>query len=95
MVTRPLEEATVVAMYMNNRAVESLARGKTDDAYWYAREAIVRAPSFLIAYNTLGAVYRKHGDLADDHADFAQPRVKVSCPALTDGPARKRGPAVP
>ena len=66
--TRPLTEEIVVAMYMNNRAVELLARGKTDDAYWYAREAVAQAPSFLIAYNTLGAVYRKHGDLADAEA---------------------------
>ena len=63
--TRPLTEDIVVAMYMNNRAVEALARGKTDDAYWFAREAVAQSPQFLIAYNTLGAVYRKHGDLAD------------------------------
>ena len=63
--TRPLSEQTVVAMYMNNRAVESLARGDADAAYWFAREAILQAPGFVIAYNTLGAVYRKHGDLED------------------------------
>ena len=64
-VTRPLSEDIVVAMYMNNRAVEALSRGKIDEAYWYAREAVYQAPTFLVAYNTLGAVYRKHGDLAD------------------------------
>lgn len=67
-VTRPLSEEAVVAMFMNNRAVESLSRGNTDDAYWYAREAILQSPGFMIAYNTLGAVYRKHGDLAESEA---------------------------
>jgi Tfp pilus assembly protein PilF len=66
--TRPLSEETVVGMYMNNRAVESLARGKTDDAYWWAREAILQAPGFAIAYNTLAVVYRKHGDLEDSES---------------------------
>jgi Tfp pilus assembly protein PilF len=50
-------EATVVAMFMNNRAAESLARGAVDDAYWYAREAVRQDPHFLVAYNTLGVVY--------------------------------------
>ena len=60
-----LSEATVVAMFMNNRAAESLARGRVNDAYWWAREAIVQDPAFARAYNTLGVVYRRHGDLAD------------------------------
>jgi Tfp pilus assembly protein PilF len=55
-------------MYMNNRAVEALARGKQDDAYWWAREAMVQSPGFLVAYNTLGAIYRKHGNLAEAEA---------------------------
>jgi tetratricopeptide (TPR) repeat protein len=63
--TSPIEERTVVAMYMNNRAAESLARGKLDDAYWWAREAVVRDNDFLEAYNTLGVIYRQHGDLQE------------------------------
>ncbi len=63
--TRPIGEDTLVAMYMNNRAVETMARGKLDDAYWYARESVTQSPSFLIAYNTLGAVYHRHGDLEE------------------------------
>src|SRR5262249_33740738 len=66
--TRPLSDDVVVAMYMNNRSVEALARGKIDDGYWWAREAIVQSPGFMIAYNTLGAVYRQHGDYADAEA---------------------------
>lgn len=62
--TSPLEERTVVAMFMNNRAAESLARGQLDDAYWWAREAVMRDSGFLEAYNTLGVIYRRHGDLS-------------------------------
>lgn len=60
---REITEDTVVAMYMNNRAAESLARGQVTDAYWWAREAIVQDPRFLSSYNTLGVVYRHHGNL--------------------------------
>jgi tetratricopeptide (TPR) repeat protein len=66
--SRVIGEDIVVAMYMNNRAVEALARGRIDDAYWYAREAMVQSPAFLIAYNTLGAVYHRHGDFAQAEA---------------------------
>lgn len=61
--TRVIAEATVVAMYMNNRAAESLAQGQVDDAYWWARAGIEHMPTFLSAYNTLGVVYLRHGNL--------------------------------
>jgi Flp pilus assembly protein TadD len=61
--TRSISEDTVVAMYMNNRAAEALARQQIDEAYWWVRGAIVRAPNFSSAYNTLGVVYLRHGDL--------------------------------
>jgi tetratricopeptide (TPR) repeat protein len=57
-----IDEATVVAMYTNNRAVEALADGRVDDAYWWAREAVAQAPGYLPAFNTLGVVYQRHGD---------------------------------
>jgi len=66
--SRLIGEDIVVAMYMNNRAVEALSRGRIDEAYWYAREAVVQSPAFLVAYNTLGAVYHRHGDLAQAEA---------------------------
>jgi tetratricopeptide (TPR) repeat protein len=59
-----LTETTVTAMYFNNRAVETLAAGKVDDAYWWARAAIQHDAAYLIAYNTLGVVYKKKGDFA-------------------------------
>ncbi|MES2070653.1 MAG: tetratricopeptide repeat protein [Pseudomonadota bacterium] len=58
-----ISENTIVAMYMNNRAAESLAVNKLDDAYWWAREAIRQAPAFTSAYNTLGVIYQAHGNL--------------------------------
>ncbi len=62
---RMIEESTVVAMYMNNRAAESFVKGDLDDAYWWARGAIQKDPTFIGAYNTLGVIYRRHGDLKE------------------------------
>jgi Tfp pilus assembly protein PilF len=52
-------------MFMNNRAGESLADGRIDDAYWWARAAILQDPAFLSSFNTLGVVYRRHGNLRE------------------------------
>ena len=60
--SRAISEATVVAMYMNNRAAEALVVGKLDDAYGWAREAIRQSPAFLSAYNTLAVIYLRHGN---------------------------------
>jgi Flp pilus assembly protein TadD len=60
--TRQVSEDTIVAMYMNNRAAEALARGQIDSAYWWARAAITRAPELTSPYNTLGVVYLRRGD---------------------------------
>lgn len=58
---RVIDEATLTAMYLNNRAAEMLAAGQIAEAYWWVRESIRTAPQMLAAYNTLGVVYRKHG----------------------------------
>ena len=60
-----ISEATVVAMFMNNRAAEAMASNRLDDAYWFARAAIRHDPDFLAAYNTLGVVYHRTGHLAE------------------------------
>jgi len=60
---RSISEETVVAMFMNNRAAEALAQGRLDDAYWWARSAIAHTPTFMAAYNTLGVIYRRHGNV--------------------------------
>jgi tetratricopeptide (TPR) repeat protein len=62
---RPIPENTVVAMYMNNRAAEMFALGQVNDAYWWARAAVEADPLFVSAYNTLGVVYRRHGNLVE------------------------------
>ncbi|GJJ01335.1 hypothetical protein RugamoR64_18730 [Duganella rhizosphaerae] len=62
---RPLEEQTIIAMYLNNRAAELLSQGKLDDAYWSARKAVEQDPNFLHAYNTLAVVYQHHGNLPE------------------------------
>jgi len=61
--TRDVAERTIVAMYMNNRAAEALARGQLDDGYAWVRAAIRQDPEFLSSYNTLGAIYQRHGNL--------------------------------
>lgn len=70
--TRPITEETVVAMFMSNRAAESLLAGRLDDAYAWARGAIRQSPGFLSAYNTLGVVYMRHGNLPQAVAVFEQ-----------------------
>ena len=57
----PIEEARVIAMYLNNKSAEALARKRTDEAYWWIRSAIVTDPAYADAYNTLGLVYLRHG----------------------------------
>ena len=61
---RDIQEETIVAMYMNNKAVEALVEGRPDDAYAWAREAIVQNPEYLGSHNTLGVIYMRRGDLA-------------------------------
>jgi Tfp pilus assembly protein PilF len=68
--THPLDEDAIVAMYMNNRAVEALAQGRVDDAYWWARAAVTKNPAFVVAYNTMGVIYRRHGDLQQAERSF-------------------------
>ncbi len=61
---RPISEATVLAMFMNNRAAEAMVHGQLDDAYWRARQAIQLDPQLFSSYNTLGVVYLRRGDTA-------------------------------
>ena len=60
----PIDEDAIVAMYMNNRAAELLAQNQLDDAYWWARNALAQYPGHPNAFNTLGVIYQRHGDLA-------------------------------
>jgi len=74
-----LEESTIVAMFMNNRAAEALVRGRLDDAYWWARAAMHQDPTFMASYNTLGVIYMRSSEPADAERVFrhvlaAEPR---------------------
>lgn len=60
----PIDEDTIVAMYMNNRAAELMSQNRLDDAYWWARNSLARYPDHPNAFNTLGVIYQRHGDLA-------------------------------
>jgi tetratricopeptide (TPR) repeat protein len=68
LVTVPIEERTVVAMYMNNRAAESMVQHDLDSAYAFARQAIEADPGFINSYNTLGVIYQHHGNLPEAEA---------------------------
>jgi Tfp pilus assembly protein PilF len=57
-----LSEDTIVAMFMNNRAVELMEQGDLNSAYAMLRTALKADPSYLNAVNTLGVLYRRHGD---------------------------------
>ena len=61
--THEIPEQTVVAMYFNNKGAEALTAGQLDDAYAWARAAIVQDPGFTSSYNTLGVIYLRHGNL--------------------------------
>lgn len=67
--TEPLSEATILAMYFNNRAAESLVAGRLPEAYAAAREAVRQDPHYLPGVNTLGVIYRRAGHLR--HAEAA------------------------
>lgn len=68
--SREIPEQTIVAMYMNNRAVEAMIGGRLDDAYAWVRAALEASPDYLSAYNTLGIVYARRGHAALAEASF-------------------------
>jgi Tfp pilus assembly protein PilF len=68
--TEVVDEETIIAMYMNNRAAEALASGQLDNAYWWTHAAIKQAPSLEISYNTLGVIYRMHGNPVEAERAF-------------------------
>lgn len=65
-----LDEAQVLAMYLNNKAAEALADGLLDDAYWWARAAVLQDPRGADAYNTLGVIFSRHRQPAEAERAF-------------------------
>lgn len=63
----PVSEDGIVAMFMNNLAVEALERGELDNAYALIHAALRADPRYLNALNSLAVIYRRHGD-----ADLAE-----------------------
>lgn len=61
--TTPIDKTRVLALYMNNKAAEALAQGQLDNAYWWARGAVLQDRGLAIAINTLGVVHMRHGQL--------------------------------
>jgi Flp pilus assembly protein TadD len=59
--TLHIDENTVLAMYMNNRAAEALAAGQLNTSYAWARQAVQQDAQFLAGINTLGVVYLRAG----------------------------------
>ncbi len=59
--SRVVDESTILAMFLNNRAAEALTLGHVDDAYWWAREAVLTDSRWLASYNTLAVLYRRKG----------------------------------
>jgi Tfp pilus assembly protein PilF len=62
---QPIDEATVIAMFMNNRAVESLVAGRATESYWWARGAVRQDPQYLPGANTLGVIYQRTGHVRE------------------------------
>ena len=84
--SRPESEQAIIAMYLNNRAAETLVEGDIATAYWWAREAIRTSPAFLSGYNTLGVVYLRHGNLeqAEHSLRYVLEREPGNVNALTN-----------
>lgn len=63
--SRALQEPTIVAMYFNNRAAETLAQGDVAQSYAFARAAVLADPGYAAAVNTLAVVYMRGGHFAE------------------------------
>jgi Tfp pilus assembly protein PilF len=63
--TRLVSVDRLLAMYANNRAVESMTEGDLRLAYAWARAALRQDAAFLHALNTLAVVYAKSGHHAE------------------------------
>lgn len=79
--TEVISEATVKAMYLNNRAAEALTENRLDEAYAWAVAAVRTAPAFLDAINTLAVIYHQHGNPVQ--AEVALQRVLALTPDNT------------
>ncbi len=56
--SRPIEENTILAMYLNNRSIETMVQGDNNNAYWWIKAALQSDPEFWNAYLSLAVIYR-------------------------------------
>ncbi len=56
-----ISRATVVGMFLNNRAAEALVAGRPAEAYAWVRSALRTAPQLVPAWNTLALLHRQRG----------------------------------
>ncbi|HEU6455643.1 MAG TPA: tetratricopeptide repeat protein [Roseateles sp.] len=84
--SRAIDESTILAMFLNNRAAEALTVGKVDEAYWWARAAIVTDSRWLSAYNTLAVLYRRKGliDRAESTLRLVLEREPLNVQAMSN-----------
>ncbi len=84
--SRAIDESTILAMFLNNRAAEALTVGKVDEAYWWARAAIVTDSRWLSAYNTLAVLYRRKGliDRAESTLRLVLERKPLNVQAMSN-----------
>lgn len=85
----PIAQATVLAMYANNRAAEALTAGRLDDAAAWVRAALRRAPQLAAAWNTAGLVHHQRGDA--DRAERAWSQALEAEPGNTRALANLAG----
>jgi Tfp pilus assembly protein PilF len=78
---RLIDEATVLGMFLNNRAAEALAAGRLDEAAAWVRAALEQAPQLVPAWNTLAVLHRRRGD--DARAEQALARALQADPYNT------------
>jgi len=81
-----LSEDTIVAMFMNNRAVERLELADHDNAYHLLKSAIQAAPGYMNAYNTLAVLYRRRGaaELAERSLRFVRRHDPANLQSLSN-----------
>ncbi|NMH65436.1 tetratricopeptide repeat protein [Shewanella salipaludis] len=59
---KTISKKTLIAMFYNNLAAESMVQGDYDTAYALVKAGILQQPDFIPAYNTLAVIYRRNHD---------------------------------
>jgi Tfp pilus assembly protein PilF len=65
-----ISEARVLAMFFNNRAAETMAKGDLDQAYALSKASLMQDPAFPSAQITLGVIYQRRGLMREAEAAF-------------------------